>query len=160
MLFCFSYVTASDYFWLCRLTSCSLKLTAYLPLTLRSRIPIHIYLVSLKHRQPYIYSKPSLIQLQLISMLDNLHQSMKNAVHSWVHKTHGIWEGRWVTFKPALLCSKTSTTSESSFDEYTRICIVFLWFLYEGCTVIFCYLFSSALLISLNFPFICVLCFF
>jgi hypothetical protein len=30
----------------------------------------------------------------------------------------------------------------------------------KGSTVIFCYLFSSALLISLNFPFICVLFFF
>jgi hypothetical protein len=38
--------------------------------------------------------------------------------------------------------------------------IVFLVFLNKGSTVIFCYLFSSALLISVNFPFICVLSFF
>jgi hypothetical protein len=39
-------------------------------------------------------------------------------------------------------------------------CTVFLQFLTEGYTVIYFCLFSSALLISLNFPFICVLSFF
>jgi hypothetical protein len=38
-------------------------------------------------------------------------------------------------------------------------CIVFLQFLNKGFTVIFFNLFSSALPISLNFPFICVLSF-
>jgi hypothetical protein len=36
-------------------------------------------------------------------------------------------------------------------------CIVFLWFLNKGSTLIFCYLLSSALLMLLNFPFVCVL---
>jgi hypothetical protein len=36
-------------------------------------------------------------------------------------------------------------------------CIVFLQFLNKGSTVIWCYLFSSALFVSLNWPFISVL---
>jgi hypothetical protein len=39
-------------------------------------------------------------------------------------------------------------------------CSVFLQFLNKGSTEIFSYLFSSALPISLNFPFICVIIFF
>jgi hypothetical protein len=38
-------------------------------------------------------------------------------------------------------------------------CAVFLQFLNKGFTAIYFYLFSSAVLISLNFPFICVLFF-
>jgi hypothetical protein len=39
-------------------------------------------------------------------------------------------------------------------------CIVLLLLLNKDSTIIFCYFFSSALLTSLNFPFICVLTFF
>jgi hypothetical protein len=39
-------------------------------------------------------------------------------------------------------------------------CILFLYFLNKGSTEIFCYLFSSILVISLKFPFIHVLLFF
>jgi hypothetical protein len=39
-------------------------------------------------------------------------------------------------------------------------CVVFLQFLNKGSTVIFLYIFLSALLTSLNFQFICVLSFF
>jgi hypothetical protein len=35
--------------------------------------------------------------------------------------------------------------------------IIFLWFLIEGCPVIFCYLFSLTLLMSVHVQFICVL---
>jgi hypothetical protein len=38
-------------------------------------------------------------------------------------------------------------------------CTVFLLYLHKGSTVIFCYIFSLALLILLHFPFICVLSF-
>jgi hypothetical protein len=74
-------------------------------------------------------------------------------------------EGKWVTslFRQNSTISsnlhyhvkKTSTTSESSIDElmYSLVTI-----LNKGSTVIF-YLFSSELLTSLNFPFICVLSF-
>jgi hypothetical protein len=76
-----------------------------------------------------ICSKLSLIWLQLIQMLDNVDRNMKNALHSWVHALKDTWYlGRQMShlsiqtkldsfFKPALLCSKTSTTSESSIDE-------------------------------------------
>jgi hypothetical protein len=43
--------------------------------------------------------------------------------------------------------------------SWINIIIVFLQFLNKVSTVIFCYLFSSALIISLNFPCICVLSF-
>jgi hypothetical protein len=54
-------------------------------------------------------------------------------------------------FRPALLRSKTNTNSESSIDEK----MYFLWFLNKGSIVIF-FSFSSAVFISLHFPFICV----
>jgi hypothetical protein len=57
-------------------------------------------------------------------------------------------------FKPALLRSKTNTTYETSIDEYCLFIVS-----NKFSTVIYFYLFSSALLISLNFPFICVLSF-
>jgi hypothetical protein len=60
-------------------------------------------------------------------------------------------------FKRALLRSERSTASESSIDE--QICCHFIVF-NKGSTVIFCYLFSSSLLISLIFSLICVLSFF
>jgi hypothetical protein len=60
------------------------------------------------------------------------------------------------SFKTALLRSKTSTSSESSINEYMYRPFMFL---NKGSTVIYFYLFSSALLTSLNFPCICVLSF-
>jgi hypothetical protein len=38
-----------------------------------------------------MYSKPSLIWLQLIRVSDNLDQIMKNAVHSCVHTLKDTW---------------------------------------------------------------------
>jgi hypothetical protein len=75
------------------------------------------------------YNKPSLIRLQLIRVSDNPDINMKNAVHSWVHTLKDTWHlGRQTShfpvqtepdsfFKPNLLHSKTSTTSESCIDE-------------------------------------------
>jgi hypothetical protein len=75
------------------------------------------------------YSKPSLIQLQLIWMLDNPDWNMKNTIHSWAHNLKDTWHlGRQMNhlfvqkkldsfFKPTLLCSKWRTISESSVDE-------------------------------------------
>jgi hypothetical protein len=37
------------------------------------------------------YSKPSLIQLQLIRMSDDPNRNMKNAVYSWVHTIKDTW---------------------------------------------------------------------
>jgi hypothetical protein len=66
---------------------------------------------------------------QLIQMSDNPDQNMKNAVHSWVstskdtchlerQMSHLSVQTKLDSFfKPALLCSKTSTTSESSIDD-------------------------------------------
>jgi hypothetical protein len=56
-------------------------------------------------------------------------------------------------FEPALLRLKTSKMSESSMDE-KMYCLYIV--LNKDSTVIIFYLFSSALFISLNFPFICV----
>jgi hypothetical protein len=74
----------------------------------------------------HIYSKPSLIRLQLIWIEV---WKIKTAVHSWAHSLQDIWHLGWQMshlsvqtnldsfFKPALLPSKTSKTSESSIDE-------------------------------------------
>jgi hypothetical protein len=55
-------------------------------------------------------------------------------------------------FRPTLLRSKTSTTSESSIDK----CVLFI-VLSKASTVIFCYFLQ--LHMSLHFPLICVLSF-
>jgi hypothetical protein len=80
-----------------------------------------------RHRRPY--SKPLLIRLQLIQVSDNLDRNMKNVLRSWVCTLKDTWHlGRQMShlsveakldsfFKPALLQSKASTTSESSIDE-------------------------------------------
>jgi hypothetical protein len=58
-------------------------------------------------------------------------------------------------FKPALLRSKTNTSSESSIAG-SMYC---LFTVFKGRRVIFFCLFLSTLLMSLNFPYICVLFF-
>jgi hypothetical protein len=91
---------------------------------------MHTHMLVIKELYTWlqIYSKPSLFQLQLIQMLDNPYRNMRNkenAVDSWVHALKETWHlGRQMShlsiqtklegfFKPALLRSKTSTTSES-----------------------------------------------
>jgi hypothetical protein len=79
--------------------------------------------------QRQIYSKPSLIRLQLIHMSDNPDRNVKNAVHSLVHtlKRHAALRKADESF----VCSdktdtvsshlhyyvETSTASETSVDE-------------------------------------------
>jgi hypothetical protein len=111
---------------------------------------------------PRLYSKPSLIRIEI--------WQMKSAVHSWVHTLKDTWHlGRQMSH----------LSVQTEFDSFLQACIitsrnkynfwaVYRWinvlscysFLHIGSTVIFCYLFSPALFLSLNFPFICVLSFF
>jgi hypothetical protein len=107
------------------------------------------------------YSKPLLIELQLIWIEI---WKILFTVENILQKTHDLYEGRWVTclFEQNLTISsnlhyyyikkQVQLLSLLSVNKY----IIFSQFLNKD-SVIFCYLLSSALYISLNCPFICVL---
>jgi hypothetical protein len=103
-------------------------------------------------------------------MSDKADWNMKNSVHSRVLLKDTWHLGKadeslvcsdrtWDSFfKPALLSSERSY---NFWVFYRWINILPCYsFLNKGSTVDFCYLFSSALLVSLNFPFISVLSYF
>jgi hypothetical protein len=112
-----------------------------------------------------IYSKPSLIRLQLFRMSDNPDRNMKKCCSQL-----STCFKRYMTFRKA---DKSLVWSDKIW-QFLQTCIttfkykynfwVFYWWinilsyyiLNKGSTVIFCYLFPSALLKSSNFPFISV----
>jgi hypothetical protein len=121
------------------------------------------------------YSKPLLILLELIQILDNLYWNMRS------EKCFSLLQEYYEhlrTMRDILIKNSSRDPFRQNLTVSSNLCyyvqkqipllnlllmnksIVFLSFLNKGSTVIFCYLFSSALLISLNFPFICVLSYF
>jgi hypothetical protein len=104
------------------------------------------------------------------SGLDRVDCWIFSNVHSRVHTLRGAWHlGRQMsqlsvhtkleTVSSNLHCYVQKQVQLLSLLSMNK-CIVFLCFLNKGSTVIFCCLFSWALLVSLNFPFICVLSFY
>jgi hypothetical protein len=129
--------------------------------------PIHLWFLCF-----HICSKPSLIQLQLIWISDSLDRNMKNekfcsqlSTYFKRHKgfrskrTFRLCWGQLERLKPHK--KNIHDWLELSGGEPGFQLLVFLQFLNRGSTVtIFSYLFSSVLLILLNFPFICFPSFF
>jgi hypothetical protein len=94
------------------------------------------------------YSKPSLIRLHAIRMSDNPDRNLKNAVHSWVHT---LKDTRQLGRQMSHLSVETKLYTVSSHLHYyvqkqvqhlgllsMNKCVVFLQFLNESSTVIFC----------------------
>jgi hypothetical protein len=110
---------------------------------------------------PTYYSKPLLIRLELIRIRIEIWKIKMLSTSEYIlTQTRGIYEGRWVT-----CLFRQNLTLSSSLHYYVQkqvqhlSLLIFLYSCKIDSTVIFCYLFSSTLLISLNFPFIYVLIF-